>query len=106
MHKNLKEAIMKWNPESVAEALANGADAKAIDEGGTSMLTLATSFGNHKVIKLLVEKGADPNEADSSGLTPVMLAELNQRKDVVNLLEKLANAKDSQVQPVTREKPH
>lgn len=51
---------------------ADGADADALDENGHTPLTEAISggMGYPKVVKLLLELGADPDRADGEGLTP------------------------------------
>jgi ankyrin repeat protein len=53
---------------ALAEA---GADLNATDPDGTSALNLAIINAHYEVAALLVEKGANPNLADTAGMTPL-----------------------------------
>jgi ankyrin repeat protein len=56
-------------------ALADaGADLDARDPDGTSALVFAIINGHHDVAAALVSKGADPNVADNTGMTPLYAA--------------------------------
>lgn len=50
-------------------------------------LHIASEIGSTKVIKLLIENGADPNAADPYGVTPVFLAVQYRNTSCAFLLE-------------------
>ena len=58
--------------EGIRQRHANGADSNALDEDCHTPLTeaIAGGTGYPKVVKLLLELGADPNRTDGEGLTP------------------------------------
>ena len=58
--------------DGIRQRHAEGADANALDENGHTPLTeaIAGGTGYPKVVKLLLELGADPDRADGEGLTP------------------------------------
>ena len=49
-------------------------------------LHIAAEKGSLPIIKLLIVKGADVNVSDPNGVTPILLAAKNQRKDCVLFL--------------------
>jgi len=51
--------------------IEKGADVKAVDESGASVLAIAASVNNLEVARLLVAKGADVNTTDELGYTPL-----------------------------------
>jgi ankyrin repeat protein len=51
--------------------IEKGADVKAVDESGASVLEIAASVNNLEVARLLVAKGADVNNTDKDGFTPL-----------------------------------
>ena len=46
--------------------------------GGSALYT-ATSYGHEMVVGVLVEKGADVNQANKNGVTPLMAAAMEGR---------------------------
>ena len=65
----------KLNPEIVKALLDAGANISITDlryQG--SALTYATFFGSLEVVKMLVEKGANPMQTDVIGKTPLLYA--------------------------------
>ena len=58
----------------LAELLAKGADANAIDTSGRSALSLAVRNHDLSSIELLLDKGADVNKRDREQWTPLMNA--------------------------------
>ena len=62
--------------------------------GGMTPLLLASRDGNLNAAKLLVEVGADVNQADPNGITPLLMALTNGQIDVAKfLLEHAADPK-------------
>jgi ankyrin repeat protein len=51
-----------------------GADVRAADPDGTHALLLSITNGHYDTAALLVEEGADPNQADNSGMTALYAA--------------------------------
>jgi len=66
--------------------LAYGGDVTLADRDGTSALHLAAYHGHYDVVKLLLEKGADPNKKDDLG-TPLYHAIAQNHPEVVALLQ-------------------
>ncbi|KAF8647919.1 hypothetical protein AX16_006451 [Volvariella volvacea WC 439] len=56
------------------------------DEYGFTPLHLAADRGNLSVVKLLLERGADPNLKDPDGLLPHELAEVAGHRDIADAL--------------------
>jgi uncharacterized protein len=66
----LMSAAAQGETESVKLLLAAGADVKAVNDAGQSVLWLACSDGSQaSTLKALVDAGADPNAKDKSGMT-------------------------------------
>ena len=67
-------------------------DDRAINGVGRLKLTKSNYFGYDKIVKMLVDGGADVNAKDIMGLTPLMLASIRGHKAVIShLLEGKAN---------------
>ncbi|MEV8134342.1 ankyrin repeat domain-containing protein [Microbacterium aurantiacum] len=71
----------------VTQLLQRGANPNAF-VNGERMLNLATIWGEVDVIKALLQNGADPNGRDTSGWTPLHVAQNNDRLDLARLLVK------------------
>ncbi len=81
------------NPFALAVLLDAGADLKGEDVGGNTALIYAARGKKEApgVVKLLIEKGADPNKQNKSGTTPLMAAAI---KGYTKIAEKLIEAKN------------
>ncbi len=112
-HETLVEAAQQGNRSVAEEALKRGADANYKDEHGKSVLSWAVGNGHVEVARLLLENGADPNTkgmfgpplvmAASNGFVEIVrallqhgaalvddaaiLAKINDRKEVLEILE-------------------
>jgi ankyrin repeat protein len=71
--------------EIVRLLLAKGADPKATDEGGTTLLAAATA-NDLDMLGLFIERGVDVNAADAKGNTPLQSAASNRNLVMVKLL--------------------
>ena len=65
--KNLLEAVESGDPEAVQALLAAGANAKAADEQGVTLVMRAAASGNAETVRLLLAAGADPTMRDRQG---------------------------------------
>ncbi len=62
--ENVWEAICTDNVDAVRTYLDGGVGVNERDEDGATLLTNATIFGALKTAQLLLEQGADPNDAE------------------------------------------
>lgn len=79
------ECIKNGDVACTSEFLATGGKANAVDEKGASLLITASETKSATVVRLLLNAGADPNEA-RSGETPLCRAALFGRKDIARAL--------------------
>ncbi|WP_293448535.1 ankyrin repeat domain-containing protein, partial [Persephonella sp.] len=56
------------------------------EKGGTA-LHWAVFYGHKEIIKLLLMQGADPLIKDKNGITPIDVARINGKKDVLKILK-------------------
>ena len=61
-------------PAAVSALAAAGADLNATDPDGTTALTLAVINAHYDLAALLLDLGANPNVADTTGMTPLYAA--------------------------------
>jgi ankyrin repeat protein len=62
-------AIRASDAGTLRSAQANGMDSNAYDENGTPALMLAALYANADCLRLLLERGADPNASNEAGAT-------------------------------------
>jgi ankyrin repeat protein len=87
--------------EIVRLLVAKGADPKATDEGGTTLLAAATA-NDLDMVRLFIEKGVDVNAADAKGNTPLQFAASNGNLAMVKLLLSRGAAVDSATTGATK----
>ena len=79
------QCIKNGDVACTSEFLATGGKANAVDEKGAPLLITASETKSVAVVKLLLNAGADPNDA-GSGETPLCRAALFGRKDIARAL--------------------
>ena len=80
------ECIKNGDVACTSEFLATGGKAKAVDEMGSPLLIMASEMKSATVVRLLLNAGADPNDAGSGDATPLCRAALFGRKEIAQTL--------------------
>lgn len=75
------------DPKIAKLLVAAGADVKSVD-GGYSVLNIAAQDATADEVRMLLERGADPNHVEPSGATPIYWAALNCDVEKVRVLLK------------------
>jgi ankyrin repeat protein len=83
---DLVEAAGKGNNPAVKELIDKGTPVNGLDQYGHSALTESCWNGFTDTVKLLLDRGADPNIKKSDGATPLSLAMGQKHQEVVALL--------------------
>jgi len=68
-NERLIDAVSNWRVKEFEDFLAGGADVNTTDFKGDSLLLLAAAEGDVDMVKLLLERGADPLRVGSKGCT-------------------------------------
>jgi ankyrin repeat protein len=84
----LMEACHFANMPMISFLLRHGAtpDEPRSPKGRTALMVACAYWCGMDAVKLLVEKGADVNATADDGTTPLMLAAMNEKQDVVDYL--------------------
>src|SRR5262249_51193057 len=83
----LHVAVSNGNASIVGRLLKAGANVDAVDASGEPLLTIAVRSENIDALKLLLERGASANAADTSAKeTPLMWAVRAHQRDAIALL--------------------
>jgi len=83
----LFEAVQNSDVDAVRAALDAGSDIDAVNDYGSTALFFAADRGSAEITLLLLERGADPNVADSFyGETPLGWAMSNDHADIALIL--------------------
>lgn len=88
--QSLLQAIQRGETRAVARSLDSGSRPTITDDEGVPALMLAVLFGDAAMVELMLKHGADPNQADAAGATPLMWAVPSIQK-VRLLIERGAN---------------
>ena len=80
------ECIKNGDVACTSEFLATGGKAKAEDDKGSPLLIMASEMKSATVVRLLLNAGADPNDAGSGEATPLCRAALFGRKEIAQVL--------------------
>ena len=80
-------AIM-WTPDPkfIDFLIKHKAKLEHKDISGNTPLSGAVAMGRKDVVKVLLNSGADPNEANSKGYTPVMIAVMTNKAEILTML--------------------
>ena len=70
-NRALIEATATGNVAAIKKAIADGADVNVKAVGGGTLLFIAAHEGHREVAELLIGEGADVNETNGSGKTPL-----------------------------------
>jgi hypothetical protein len=82
-------AAARGSLQGTVDALAQGADINARQPDGRTALMLAAGRGDVAVIRLLIDRGADPQRLDREGLNAADWARRSGHPEVLPLLEVL-----------------
>ncbi|WAR14663.1 MIB2-like protein, partial [Mya arenaria] len=89
----LVDAIENNQVDDVREILEQQPELKDFKPQGIPLLSIATFKGHDDVIKVLLEEGADIDEEDSKGSTPLLIA-IGNTSSATLLLQRGANVND------------
>jgi ankyrin repeat protein len=78
------DAIIKHNTEKLKSAIANKADLNALDKNGSPALNSAVIWAD--LTKIMVDAGANVNNAGKSDMTPLMMATMMSIPESMKLL--------------------
>eukprot|EP00961_Rhodomonas_salina_P275416 3721013-Rhodomonas_salina.2 len=82
----LIDAAARDDIETVAHKLDTGVPIDAQDAGGHTALFSASAAGHAASVKMLLARGANPNLGHKYGWTPLLIASINTRLEVLALL--------------------
>lgn len=86
MSQEIFEAAREGDLKSLEALLDGGTDVDAEDEQGWTALSWAAGQGHADLVRLLLERGADPIHAGRDQRTPLMIARAAGRRDAAELL--------------------
>jgi len=78
-------AIQKADNKALVQLLLAGSKADVVNAEGMPAIMAATLWGDPGTVQILLDHGADPNKADSSGSTALMWAVPNRQKMIILL---------------------
>jgi ankyrin repeat protein len=87
----LHVASVRGDIEEMTALIDGGADVNAHGELGYTSLHETVGQGHIQAVKLLLRHGASPTATNQFGDTPMDIARLRDRDDIVGLLEEWAN---------------
>lgn len=95
-HHLLNNSIKTHNTEFLSELIEIGFNVNKVDQAHSLPLSTAVSAGNLDVVKLLVEKGADPNLLVNKNLNFATMAVLHgYNQEIVDYIKPLINVETS-----------
>ena len=82
------DAVWRKNFKITEYLIKKGADLSIVSTDGQPILVLAVGNGNEKIVRLLLENGADPDIKDSMGMSARQYANLFKKPGMVELMGK------------------
>jgi uncharacterized protein len=82
----LIDSVIDGNVMKITQALADGFDVRAQDDGKRTLLMFAAFEGQTELVKLLIESGSEVNQRDAVSRTALMFASTGPYVDTVKLL--------------------
>lgn len=101
--RKLRGAALEGMTKSAGEAIRFGAAVDETDEYGTTPLILAAIRGHDRIVKLLLDAGADPSRENDDRISPIFGAAANCNDPVVTLL--LRRGANPNARNLTRQTP-
>lgn len=86
INTELMTAIVRNQPKTVADLLANTVDIEETNTRGCTALIWASALGREDMVAMLLEKGVDVSRADGTGKTPLMFASMAANARIVKKL--------------------
>jgi uncharacterized protein len=87
LNQDLVSVVRSGSLEAMIQTLSGGADVNATDEYGMTALMEASLRNRRKMVRLLLENGADTEDVEnSSGCNALTFACLSGRSEVVRIL--------------------
>jgi len=87
--EDLYRLIKHQKRKEIIEYLENGGDPNLLDKNGSTLIEAACMYGQHEIIKILVDHGGDINLKDNHGVTALAVAAANGHHQSVELLLEL-----------------
>jgi ankyrin repeat protein len=81
-------AISKNDNDTAKKIIEYGADVNQRFNGMTPLM-YAARYNNVEMIKMLLDKGANPSEKDSKGISAFKYAEMSNAKEALQLLNEV-----------------
>jgi ankyrin repeat protein len=81
-------AISKNDNDTAKKIIEYGADVNQRFNGMTPLM-YAARYNNVEMIKMLLDKGANPSEKDSKGISALKYAEMSNAKEALQLLNEV-----------------
>ena len=81
------DAVWRKNFQITEYLIKRGADLGIVSTDGQPILVLAVGNGNEKIVRLLLENGADPDIKDSMGMSARQYANLFKKPGLVELMD-------------------
>ena len=81
------DAVWRKNFKITEYLINRGADLSIVSTDGQPILVLAVGNGNEKIVRLLLEHGADPDIKDSMGMSARQYANLFKKPGLVEIMQ-------------------
>jgi ankyrin repeat protein len=82
----LRLAAERGDLKRLQRSLDESTDINSRDDAGRTALLLATLHGQTHAVELLLAHGANPNTADSEGVTPLSAALAGNHSTIIRML--------------------